>query len=262
VQVFRLGTDEPPQRQLPRGELVSLAASPDGRWLAAGDETGGVHVWEVDGVRRHVWAAHGAAVTALAFSADGKRLLTAGEDGTALVWLTAKLPRGAAKAPAPPPAACWEKLGGAGTESLRALAALAARGDEAVAFLKTKLAPAAPADPKELAALLQDLDSPQFGKRSRATRGLEELGERAAAALRAALPKAASGEAKRRLQALLARLDGPLPPARLREVRAVEALERLGSPAAVALLQALAQGAPAARLTREARASLERLQGP
>jgi hypothetical protein len=46
---------------------------------------------------------------------------------------------------------------------------------------------------------------------------------------------------------------------RLRAVRAVEALERSASTEARGLLRALAAGVPQARLTREARAALDRL---
>jgi hypothetical protein len=45
----------------------------------------------------------------------------------------------------------------------------------------------------------------------------------------------------------------------LRQRRAVEILERLGTKGAVLLLERLAQGPSAARLTREARESLARL---
>ena len=54
-----------------------------------------------------------------------------------------------------------------------------------------------------------------------------------------------------------------LPPERpakvLQQSRAVQLLEMLGSAEASQLLQELAQGAPEARLTQEAKASLERL---
>ena len=45
----------------------------------------------------------------------------------------------------------------------------------------------------------------------------------------------------------------------LRQVRAVELLERLGSREAQDVMKTLAQSAPEARLTQEAKASLERL---
>ena len=42
-------------------------------------------------------------------------------------------------------------------------------------------------------------------------------------------------------------------------MRAVEVLERIGTSEAAELLKALAKGTPAARVTKEAKASLERL---
>jgi hypothetical protein len=46
---------------------------------------------------------------------------------------------------------------------------------------------------------------------------------------------------------------------RLRRDRALAVLERIGTPAAREFLQTLAEGMPEARLTQEAKASLERL---
>ena len=77
--------------------------------------------------------------------------------------------------------------------------------------------------------------------------------------MRQRLKATASAEARKAIALLLERLDGWLAePQRLREVRAVEALQRNGTPAARKLLAELATGDPAARLTREARAALER----
>jgi hypothetical protein len=51
-----------------------------------------------------------------------------------------------------------------------------------------------------------------------------------------------------------------LSPEQLRQVRSVEALEQMVTPKARQLLTELAKGAPDARLTRDAKAALQRLQ--
>src|SRR5439155_24570181 len=106
--------------------------------------------------------------------------------------------------------------------------------------------------------LIADLDSPRFAVREKANQELEKLGEAAAHVIRKNLQGQASPEVRRRLETLLTKQNQlPLPPDRLRAVRAVEILEHVATPEAQALLQDLAKGAPEARLTQEAKASLE-----
>jgi len=67
-------------------------------------------------------------------------------------------------------------------------------------------------------------------------------------------------EARRRAEQILQEIDErALDQKLLRKLRAVEALERMSGPEARSLLQKLAQGASEARLTRDARATLDRL---
>jgi hypothetical protein len=89
---------------------------------------------------------------------------------------------------------------------------------------------------------------------------LEDLGDLAEPALRQTLANKPTLEVRRRVQAILERLRGPVTrPEVLQALRAVAVLEDIGTPAASRLLEDLAKGAPEARQTREAQASLRRL---
>src|SRR5262249_7188375 len=140
----------------------------------------------------------------------------------------------------------------------RAMKVLRANGAQAARFLKERLRPAAASDPKKIARLIADLDRNNFTARESATKQLSELGELAEPALRAALNDKPSADKRRRVEALLKGLAAATSPDLLRGVRAVEVLESLGPPGAGQVLKARAGGAAEARLTREARAALER----
>jgi hypothetical protein len=68
--------------------------------------------------------------------------------------------------------------------------------------------PAAPADAKQVARWIEDLDRDAFAVRDQATAALEKLGNAAGPALRKALEGKPTAEARRRIQRLLDRLDG------------------------------------------------------
>jgi DNA polymerase-1 len=87
---------------------------------------------------------------------------------------------------------------------------------------------------------------------------LEKLGEPAAPALRQALENKPSLEVRRRIEELLEKAKTPTGE-NLRSLRAVQVLEHIGTDEARQVLKKLAEGAAGARLTQEAKASLERL---
>jgi hypothetical protein len=107
---------------------------------------------------------------------------------------------------------------------------------------------------------LSELASPVFKMRETAQQEIARIGELAEPAVRRALEKATDPEVRRRLTDLLERIPRPeTRPDALRDLRAVEVLEHIANAEARHLLGELANGTAEARLTREAKASLERL---
>jgi hypothetical protein len=124
------------------------------------------------------------------------------------------------------------------------------------AYLKP--ANAVPAD--RLSRLVAELGGSDSAVSAQATRELEAAGEQAEVALRRALALTSSPEQKQRLEQLLDELQAAaVSPERLWTTRALVVLEQLDTPEAREFLGELAQGAPVAWLTRQARAALERL---
>src|SRR5947209_5780543 len=67
--------------------VLSVAVGPDGRYVAAGSNSGQVRVWLVEGRVAHLTIrGHTDRVGAIAFSPDGQTLATAGWDGTVRLW--------------------------------------------------------------------------------------------------------------------------------------------------------------------------------
>jgi RNA polymerase sigma factor (sigma-70 family) len=246
--------------------VTQLAFAPDGR-LASASHDGTVRVWDLlAAAEMGRFVGHEAVVGPLAFSADGNRLVSGGWDTTMLVWDVQGLQRPARAKPAElspkEREALWAALAGTdASEAYRAIRTLARAGEQAASFLADHLKPATAVDAEKITRLIEDLESERFPVRANAEAELTKLEDLAEPALRRALEgKPRSLELRRRIERLLERLEVPIVSGqRLRVLRAVEVLEQVGTPR-VPTLRRLSAGAPAAWLTREAKAALGRVE--
>jgi RNA polymerase sigma factor (sigma-70 family) len=251
------------------GDVSHLIFSPDSKTLAwIGGSDGTVHLMELaTGRERHRLVGRWGEVTALAFSADGRKLLSCNEDTTALVWdLTGRLAAGntwSTPVTANELDACWSDLAEKdAAHAYQSIRKLASASSEAVAYLSKRLTPVPAADEQRLARLIKDLDSDNFKSRQKATKELEGLGEVALSACEKALADKPSLEVRQRLQTLLSAQQEArwsVTPERLRMLRSIETLELSRTAEARQLLVHLAKGAPGARLTEEAKSALRRI---
>jgi len=268
-QLYDLATGQLIQElSSPNTEIVK-AFSPDGRTLACpGHHDGAIYLLErATGRERCRFLGHRGGVQSLAFSADGRTLISGGWDTTCVVWdLTGRLTnKDCSGRPLSEKelTARWEILAGNdATTAYRAIQALAAAPAQAVPYLSQYLRPMPRVDQKHIDDLVKELESPQFAVRQRATQELEQLEELAIPGCQRALAGNPTPEVRRRLESLLATRRAKqqdLAPQHLRTLRALESLELCGTPEAARLLKALSHGAPDAWLTREAKAGVSRL---
>jgi WD40 repeat protein len=263
--------------RLPQEFATALAFSPSGRFLASsqiqsrlvptGEDVNRVYLWDlvsgqvalqIDRKEKTIWS--------LAFSANGRILASGGGDSTILLWdMTGRLKNGQllpANLSNHDLKQLWNDLGGQATSAYPAIWTLAADPAQALPFLAKRLQPVANADAKQINRWIGDLESNDFKVRDRAFKELSQLGELAEPALNKARPRQPTVEFRRRIDLLVGKLKGPVTePERLRTLRAIEVLENIGLPQARKVLERLATGTTAARLTREAQASLQRLKG-
>jgi hypothetical protein len=129
--------------------------------------------------------------------------------------------------------------------------------------LKGQLHKAKPPDYAEIYHLIADLASELPWEWDDARMKLIALGEVAEEPVRAALNKKPPPEVQEHMQDVLAALKDPanhLPsPDELRQLRAVAVLEHIGNAEAKEVLKDLAAGYEKARVSRDAKESLERL---
>jgi WD40 repeat protein len=130
----------------------------------------------------------------------------------------------------------------------------------AVELFRKKIPPIS----KELAAKVEqwmvNLDDQVFTVRDQAMKDLKDVVHTFGPLIKTRQEKEPAGEIRNRLTFLLKQTAGePLPASLVRELRALAILEQIATAEAVQLLTDLANGAPQARLTNEARDANERV---
>jgi WD40 repeat protein len=288
--------------------MRALAFSPDGKYLVlapqdrtlrfcnsqTATETARVEAVELPSDPLMARLSRDAHVESLAFSPNGKWLVTGGTDALIRVWEVATRtevrrfsghekrvtfvafgpggrsvlssgedgavyewglrPKSAAKTSDP-----WTELGAdEPAAAYRAVWTLADAPEMAVKILGTKLSPVKAETPERIAQIVEQLGSGRFAVREGATKALSNLGRGAESALRDAFTRDLPAEAKERARKLLAALDEAPTGEDLRCSRAVHALELAGTSAARDLLGEWSKGAPGAFLTEEAKAATKR----
>lgn len=252
--------------------MPPMTFSPDGRWMAVCQRDHVLSIFDLErGKETGHYAGHPSEAQCLSFSPDSKFLATGHSDATILLWDVSAATANPALAAKPVPTrveTLWAALAGSdAAEAHRAILGLAATPESAVPWLKNHLKAAAAIPAEDVNQAIAGLDDPTFAKREAASKKLTEWEELAETAMRAALTTKLSGEQRRRIEVIL-RASRPVPKSEmLRQLRSVRVLERIAAPragatrlAATDLLKKLAAGAPEARLTQEAKTSLERLE--
>jgi hypothetical protein len=257
-----------------QGPVFCVAFSPDGKTVVSGGEDTTVLVWDVNRVTPAAGGPAKPMDKKPAKPKDDDKPAKEREQATAEPELAPPAKKEAGDLPvAADPASptdkeavkelepLWTALGSDEPgKAYEAIAALIAVPNQGVPFLQERLLvpPAPPPDPKQLAQWIADLDSDQFAVRRKAMEALEKVGPAAEPALRKALAGNPKLDMRRRVEQLLERA-AVIPPEELRQVRAIQVIEYAATPEAKRLLKRLAKGPEDARLTREAQASLGRL---
>ncbi len=191
------------------------------------------------------------------FGPDGRTVLSASADLTALLWSLRPSTEGRGKRPLE---TLWADLVAEPAKAYRAIWELADDPKAASDFLRKKIAPVKiDVGERRVRALLGDLDSDDFGKRESASRVLAVMAPAMERRLRLALADAKSAEVQRRLRRVLDELKREPTAEDFRHLRAVQVMELCGTAESLGVLRDWADGTSGIPLTQQAKAALQRV---
>jgi hypothetical protein len=247
--------------------VSAFAFAPDGAALAVARGETKLEMWELASGKRIVdLPGHEGLIHALAFSANGRTLVTSSSDHTTLVWdiRPDRLGNAAKSLDGPLVERFWQDLAGPDPKDANdSLASFAAHPDVSVKLFVERLRPVPKATAERVRKLVADLKSTDFVTRDAATTALAEMRDSVAPELRELLKNDLELEMKRRVERLLRDVVDHailIPPGdELRALRVIRLLEAIDTPQSRGLLERLASGAPAAVRTRIARTALDRV---
>jgi hypothetical protein len=199
-------------------------------------------------------------VRAIAFSADGRRLLTGSADSSAILWGLSPAPDSVRLLGAVTDDDMWDRLAELPPTAYAFAWALASDPKRGVAVIEKGLA-RGPDTEQKILQWIKDQADPAFAKRDEAARQLRLRGSLVAPYLREALKGKHDLETRRRLEALLKTTEAlGVSPERLRDERMLHVLEMIGTPEARRVLATLAKGPAGSPRTGGAKAALLRLE--
>lgn len=249
-------------------QVQALALSPDGRLLAASEgplSSSAVWIYEtITGREFKKFQGHDRNVVDLAFSADGRRLVSVSEDQTGLVWDVTLNGLAGGKIDKPSQKdllQAWERLAVLDpAQGYLGIATLVNHPADGIKLFREKLRHAITLTEAEMDRVIAELGADEFADRGKAQAELERCGLNGVVQVKARLKGISSPEVRNYVTRFLARYDGPYPtPYDVRSVRGVAALEAMDQPEARELLTELAKGKAEDILTREASAANKRL---
>jgi WD40 repeat protein len=259
--------------------IDTAALSRDGKMVITAGASGNkpdeqiITLWETEtGKERGHFLGHRGQTRALAISADGRFVVSGGDDTSALVWDATRPRPGNStirqESAAADLAACVKSLAGENAEqAFASIWALVNAAEKTLSFLRDQNSLFTATDVQKIQSWIQDLDSDKFAARERASKELGLVLDDAEPLLKKALKNEASAEMRQRIDRLIQKRLAGITARELQRLRVLEVLEHIVASsadatrrAAIDLLKEFAARTPETRLTQEAKASLKRLE--